>query len=89
MKKITVWSNVAILRTTGFLIFLIYWCQFAYRSGYKEQVSFWLFFPTAILLFSLLLLGQVTTIEVAGNRLEVRSFFGIRKNLSNWTKSAS
>ena len=45
MKKVVVWNWAYVVFISLFSIFLIYWCQFAYTHGYREQFSFWVFFP--------------------------------------------
>ncbi|MBO1305552.1 hypothetical protein JZO70_05235 [Enterococcus sp. 669A] len=79
MKKIIVWNIRQIIQTLFILAFLVYWCTYAYEYGYAERISFWLFFPLSIVFFCWVLIGQITIIKVERNRLEVLTFFGLRK----------
>ncbi len=79
MKKVIVWNWAYVVSIGLFLIFLIYWCQFAYTHGYGEQTSFWIFFPLMFLLSCLALWGQFTTFQIRNKQLEVLSFGSLRK----------
>lgn len=79
MKKVVVWNWAYVVFNSLWLIFLIYWCHFAYRHGYKEQPSFWVFFPIMFLLSGLILWGQFTTFQVENRQLLVYSFGKLRR----------
>ena len=74
MKKVIVWNWAYVVFISLFSIFLIYWCQFAYTYGYREQFSFWVFFPIMFLISGLMLWGQFTTFQVENNQLLAFSF---------------
>ena len=79
MKKVIVWNWAYVVFISLFSIFLIYWCQFAYTHGYREQFSFWVFFPIMFLISALMLWGQFTTFQVENNQLLAFSFGKLRK----------
>ncbi|MEO1770779.1 hypothetical protein [Candidatus Enterococcus ferrettii] len=79
MKKVIVWNWAYVVSISLFLIFLIYWCQFAYTHGYSEEISFWIFFPVLLLLSCLALWGQFTTVQVKNRQLEALSFGNLRR----------
>lgn len=79
MKKVVVWNWAYVVFISLFSIFLIYWCQFAYTHGYREQFSFWVFFPIMFLISGLMLWGQFTTFQVENNQLLAFSFGKLRK----------
>lgn len=79
MKKVVVWNWAYVVFISLFSIFLIYWCQFAYTHGYREQFSFWVFFPIMFLISGLMLWGQFTTFRVENNQLLAFSFGKLRK----------
>lgn len=79
MKKIVVWSWRYVVAFSAFLLFLVFWCAFAYFHGYADTLSFWLFFPLIITVFGLLLTWQFTVIAIQDQQLLVYRLGKLRK----------